>query len=77
MDVDQGLGTACGVVFRAPQPYRDMLSSHGVDLAERQGHDGCFLPLPATFVVNRQDVVTWVYMDIDFTVPSQTICWPR
>jgi peroxiredoxin len=66
-DVDHGLGMACGVVFRAPQAYREMLSSRGVDLAERQGHDGWFLPLPATFVVNRQGVVTWAYMDIDFT----------
>lgn len=66
-DVDSGLGMACGVVFRAPEPYRRMLASRGVDLAARQGHDGWFLPVPATFVVDRGGVVRWCFMDVDFT----------
>ena len=39
----------------------------GVDLAERQGHEGWFLPVPATFVVDRGGVVRWAFMDVDFT----------
>ena len=66
-DVDQGLGTACGVLFRLPAPYRRLLESRGVDLAERQGHEGWFLPVPATFVVDRGGVVRWAFMDVDFT----------
>lgn len=66
-DVDSGLGMACGVVFRAPEPYRRLLASRGVDLAARQGHDGWFLPVPATFVVDRTGIVRWAFMDIDFT----------
>ncbi len=66
-DVDQGLGMACGVVFRAPEPYRNMLRNRGVDLTERHGHGGWFLPVPATFVVNRDGVVRWAFMDVDFT----------
>jgi peroxiredoxin len=66
-DVDHGLGTACGVLFRTPEPYRRLLESRGVDLAERQGHEGWFLPVPATFVVDRGGMVRWAFMDIDFT----------
>ena len=66
-DVDQGLGMACGVVFRAPEPYRDMLRSHGIDLEERHGHAGWFRPVPATFVVDRQAIVRWAFVDVDFT----------
>lgn len=66
-DVDQGLGAACGIVFRTPEPYRRLLESRGVDLADRQGHGGWFLPVPATFVVDRSGVVRWAFMDIDFT----------
>jgi peroxiredoxin len=66
-DVDQGLGMACGVVFRAPEPYRAVLLSRGVDLAERQGHAGWFLPVPATFVIDTSGIVLWAFMDVDFT----------
>ena len=66
-DVDQGLGMACGVVFRAPEPYRRLLLSRGVDLAERQGHAGGFLPVPASFVVDRAGIVRWAFVDVDFT----------
>lgn len=66
-DVDQGLAMACGVVFRVPQPYRRLLESRGVDLAERQGNDAWFLPVPATFVVDRGGVVRWRFLDADFT----------
>jgi peroxiredoxin len=66
-DVDQGLGIACGVVFRAPEPYRRLLLSRGIDLAERHGHSGWFLPVPATFVVNHAGVVSWAFIDVDFT----------
>ncbi len=66
-DVDQGLGIACGVVFRTPEPYRRLLLSRGVDLEERHGHAGWFLPVPATFVVDRGGAVRWAFMDVDFT----------
>jgi len=66
-DVDQGLGMTCGVVFRLPEPYRRLLLSRGMDLPERQGHAGWFLPVPATFVVDRDGVVRWAFMDVDFT----------
>ena len=66
-DVDHGLAMACGVVFRAPEPYRRLLASRGVDLAERQGNEAWFLPVPATFVVDRYGVVRWRFLDVDFT----------
>ncbi|MBV9248466.1 MAG: redoxin domain-containing protein, partial [Acetobacteraceae bacterium] len=65
-DVDSGLGVACGVVFRAPEPYRRLLLSRGIDLERRQGHAGWFLPVPATFVVDRGGIVRWAFMDVDF-----------
>ena len=58
---------ACGVVFRAPETYRRRLQARGVDLAERQGNAGWFLPVPASFVVDRSGIVRWAVMDVDFT----------
>ena len=52
-DVDGTVGMQFGVLFRAPAAYREVLAGYGIDLAERHGNEGGFIPLPATFVVDR------------------------
>lgn len=66
-DVDCGLGLDCGVVFQAPAVYRDMLLGFGNDLAERHGNNAWFLPVPATFVLDREGIVRWRFAEVDFT----------
>lgn len=66
-DVDCGLGLACGVVFSVPAIYRALLLKFGNDLAERHGNDAWFLPVPATFVLDRDGVIRWRFADVDFT----------
>jgi peroxiredoxin len=66
-DVDCGLGLDCGVVFRTPSAYRDILLKNGNDIAERHGNDAWFLPVPATFIIDREGIVRWRFADVDFT----------
>ena len=66
-DVDGTVGLQFGVLFRAPAAYREVLASYGIDLAERHGNDGGFIPLPATYVVDRAGIVRYAFVDIDFT----------
>lgn len=66
-DVDGTVGLQFGVLFRAPAAYRELLAGHGIDLAERHGNDGGFIPLPATYVVDRDGIVRYAFVDIDFT----------
>jgi peroxiredoxin len=66
-DVDGAVGLQFGVLFRAPAGYREVLATRGIDLAERQGNDGGFLPLPATYVVDRDGIVRYAFVDIDLT----------
>jgi peroxiredoxin len=66
-DVDGAVGLQFGVLFRAPAAYREVLAGYGIDLAERHGNDGGFIPLPATYVVGRDGVVRYAFVDIDFT----------
>jgi peroxiredoxin len=65
--VDGAVGLQFGVLFRAPAAYRAVLAGYGVDLAERHGNEGGFIPLPATFVVDRAGIVRYAFVDIDFT----------
>ena len=66
-DVDGTVGLQFGVLFRAPAAYREVLAGYGIDLAERHGNGGGFIPLPATYVVDRAGIVRYAFVDIDFT----------
>lgn len=67
VDVDSGVGLQCGVIFRAPEPYRALLATAGIDLPERQGQGGWLLPVPAAYVLDRAGVIRWAFLDVDFT----------
>ena len=66
-DVDGAVGLQFGVLFRAPAAYREVLAGYGIDLAERHGNDGGFIPLPATYVVDAGGIFRYAFVDIDFT----------
>ena len=66
-DVDGTVGLQFGVLFRAPAAYREVLAGYGIDLAERHGNEGGFIPLPATYVVDRGGIVRYAFVNIDFT----------
>lgn len=66
-DVDCGVGLAAGVVFSVPDGYRRQLKAAEVELPERHGNEAWFLPIPATFVMDREGVVRWRFADADFT----------
>lgn len=66
-DVDGAVGLQFGVLFRAPEPYRALLSESGIDLAARHGNESWFIPMPATFVVDQAAVIRYAFVNVDFT----------
>jgi peroxiredoxin len=66
-DVDGAVGLQFGVLFRAPDLYRQLLASAGVDLTERHGNEGWLIPMPATFVVDRAGIIRYAFVNVDFT----------
>ena len=66
-DVDGAVGLQFGVLFRAPDPYRELLAGRGVDLPARHGNEGWFIPMPATFVVDQQAIIRYAFVNVDFT----------
>ncbi len=70
-DADSGIALQFGVVFRAPDAYRALLQSRGIDLPDRHGNDNWLIPLPATFVVDRGGIVRYAFADIDFTYRAE------
>ncbi len=65
-DVDNGVALAFGVAFRAPEAYRSVIASFGTNLAERHGNDAWIIPIPATFVVDREGIIRYAFVEPEF-----------
>ena len=65
-DVDNGVALAFGVAFRAPEAYRKLVETYGTDLAERHGNPAWIIPIPAAFVVDRQGIVRYAFVEPGF-----------
>lgn len=65
-DKNNELARQYGLVFQLPEPlvpfYRDRLK-----LAEYNGTDAMELPLAATYVIDRQGIIRYAFLDADYT----------
>lgn len=66
-DVDNEAAMQFGVVVNPPESYRALLAEAGIDLAERHGNPGGFIPLPATFLVGADGIICSAWIDLDVT----------
>jgi peroxiredoxin len=55
------------VMFSVTKAYQDKIrSSFGIDIAENNLHSPAHLPVPATFIINRQGIIAAVQFDPDY-----------
>jgi peroxiredoxin len=55
------------VMFNVTKAYQDkVLASHSTDIAKNNGRDAARLPVPATYIINRQGYIVAVQFDPDF-----------
>jgi len=55
------------VMFSVTKAYQDkILSGLSTDIAKNNGRDDARLPVPATFIINRQGIITAVRFDPDY-----------
>jgi peroxiredoxin len=64
-DPDHGVALLFGVAYRVPDDLRAQYLRHGVDLAARHGNNLWFLPIPATFIVDRRGIIRHAQVDAD------------
>lgn len=65
-DLDNGLALECGIVFKLPQDVREALVKANVDFPKLYGNTSWFLPIPATYIVDRTGVIREAYVNPDF-----------
>ena len=70
-DIDNGVAMQFGVVYRVPDEYRKFLEDYKCDLGTRHGNDMWTLPMPSAFVIDRQGVIRYAFVNGDVLVRAE------
>jgi peroxiredoxin len=67
-DIDNKLAKKLNLVFGLPEKIQAIYKKFGIDVDNSQGNTNKELPIPATFVIDKDGRVTYVDLDEDYTV---------
>ncbi len=56
-----------GIVFEVPEKSRIHYENIGISLPRYNGYESFELPIPATFIVNKDSIIHYAFVDLDFT----------
>ena len=65
-DLDNGLALECGLVFKVTPEVQNAYLETNLDLPKLYGNTSWFLPIPATYVVDREGTIREAYVNPDF-----------
>jgi len=66
-DQDNQVARAYGLVFTLPEVLRPVYGGLGIDLVDNQGNTDFALPIPASYIIGRDGVVVFAFVDVDYT----------
>ena len=71
-DQDAKVASQYGVAWQIPDILLDhMRAGRKLDLETINNGNGTVLPIPATFILDRNGLVTWRYVDVDYRTRSE------
>lgn len=71
-DQDAKVAFQYGVAWEVPEFLAEhMREDRGLDLEQINNGNGTMLPIPATFVLGRDGVVKWRFVDVDYRTRSE------
>lgn len=70
-DIDHGLALSIGLAFRCDADLQRAYLACGLDLADIYGGPGWIMPVPATFVIDRDLTVRYAFVDPDFRLRAE------
>jgi peroxiredoxin len=71
-DQDAKVASQYGVAWQVPEFLAEhMRVDRKLDLEAINNGNGSVLPIPATFVIGQNGVVTWRYVDVDYRTRSE------
>ena len=66
-DKDNGIAKKFGLAFKLNGDIQAIYKKFGIDLEKSHGNDKFELPMPGTYVVNKDGKVIYSYFDVDYT----------
>ena len=66
-DQNNAVARQFGLVFQLPETLHPFYGNARIDLPNTQGNDRFELPIPGTFVVDRQGKIVKAFVDPDYT----------
>lgn len=70
-DVDYGVAISYGVLFRVPDETKAHYSGLGFDFGARHDSSIWMLPIPATYVIDREGLIRSAFVEPDFTIRQE------
>ena len=56
-----------GIVFQLPEKLRPIYAGFGIDIPKSTGKDSFELPIPATYLIDKDLTIRMVFADADYT----------
>jgi peroxiredoxin len=66
-DVGNRVARQFGIVFVMPEELRPIYAGFGIDIPIANGDDTFELPIPATYVIDRDNKIRMAFVDVDHT----------
>lgn len=67
-DPDSSAAKALGIAFQLDEQTKQKYINYGIDLQKLSGHDGYLLPAPATFLIGKDGVIQFQYVNPDYKI---------
>ena len=66
-DIDNAYAKSLGLVFQLPKGLQEVYKGFGIDVEKHNGNDDSELPMPATYIVNKEREVIYSFVPEDYT----------
>ena len=66
-DVGNKVAGDFGLVFKLSEKMQEIYKNFGIDLPLANGDQSYDLPIPATYVVGRDSIIQFAFVDADYT----------
>ena len=71
-DQDAKVASNYGVAWKVPEFLLEhMKRDRNLDLEEINNGNANIIPIPATFIISKEGIVTWRYLDVDYRTRAE------
>ncbi|MBB1402182.1 peroxiredoxin-like family protein [Pseudoalteromonas sp. SG45-1] len=72
-DVSNKVAEQFGLLFKLDERIQALYTQFGIDFEHYYGDKSFKLPLPATYVINQEGVITYAFLSEDYTLRAEPI----